>query len=88
LKKQARATAYNAPVFWMALKTDWNRRKLQKRRFFLEEMDKASIRPQEEATYPKNPSFCSHREEDSGGECWCPIRPTHRSNNSNTGSKC
>ena len=46
MKKQARATAYNAPVFWMALKTDWNRRKLQKRCFFLEEVDKASIRPQ------------------------------------------
>jgi hypothetical protein len=26
----------------------------------------------EEATYPKDPSFCSHCEEDSGGECWCP----------------
>ncbi|KAK6325065.1 hypothetical protein J4Q44_G00044070 [Coregonus suidteri] len=41
----------------------------------------------EEATYPKDPSFCSHREEDSGGGCWCPIHPTHRTNNSNTGSK-
>jgi hypothetical protein len=27
-------------------------------------------------------------QEDSGAGCWCPIRPTHRTNNSNTGSKC
>ena len=46
-----------------------------------------TLNPQE-ATYPKDPSFCSHREEDSGGGCWCSIRPTRRTNNFNTGITC
>ncbi|CDQ88147.1 unnamed protein product [Oncorhynchus mykiss] len=70
-------SAYNTFVIWMALIPEWNRGKLQRRQLFLEELGKA---------YPKDPSFCSHREEDSGGGCWCPIRPTHRTNNSNTGN--
>ncbi len=30
----------------------------------------------EKTTCSENPSLCSHHEEDSGGECWCPIHPT------------
>ena len=33
---------------------------------------------QEKTTCSKNPSLCSHREEDSGGECRQPIHPTLR----------
>ncbi|XP_071201069.1 piggyBac transposable element-derived protein 4-like [Salvelinus alpinus] len=80
-------SAYNTFVTWMSLNPDWNRGKLQGRQIFLEELGKALVRPQiHEATYPKDPSFCSHREEDSGGGCWCPIRPTNRTNISNIGS--
>jgi len=39
-------SAYNAFVIWMALNPDWNRGKLQRRRYFLEELGKALVRPQ------------------------------------------
>ena len=39
-------SAYNAFVIWMALNPEWNRRKLQRRRLFLEELGKALMRPQ------------------------------------------
>jgi hypothetical protein len=77
---------YNVFVIWMAVNPDWNRGNLQRRVCAGQGIGKTSN--PEEAKYPKDPSFCSHCEEDSGGGCWCPIRPTHRTNNSNTRSKC
>ena len=79
-------SVYNVFVIWMALNPDWDRGKLRRRRLSRgagQGCGKTSNT--EKVTYPKDLSFCSHCEEDSGG-CWCPIFLTHRTNNSNLGS--
>ena len=38
-------SVYNSFVIWMALSPDWNRRELQRRQLFLEELGKALVRP-------------------------------------------
>ena len=68
--------AYNAFITWMALNPEWKRGKLQRIRLFLEVLgDTGETLNPEKTTCSKNLSLCSHREEDSGGQCWCPIQP-------------
>ncbi|XP_041811933.1 piggyBac transposable element-derived protein 4-like [Chelmon rostratus] len=51
-------SAYNAFTIWMAINPDWNQRKLQRRRLFLEELGKALVTPhmQRRQHVPRTPA--------------------------------
>jgi len=73
-------SAYNALVIWMALNPEWNRRKLQQRRLFLEDLGKALVRQH----VPRTPASAAIvrriQEENAGALSTRPTEPhqTHK----------
>nr|XP_020470705.1 LOW QUALITY PROTEIN: piggyBac transposable element-derived protein 4-like [Monopterus albus] len=72
-------SAYNAFVVWTAVNPEWNRRKLQRRRFFMEELGKALVTPymQTRQHVPRTPASAAIMRRIQGEDAAGPLtRPT------------
>ncbi|XP_033960769.1 piggyBac transposable element-derived protein 4-like [Pseudochaenichthys georgianus] len=71
-------SAYNAFALWMAINPEWNQKKLQRRRIFLEELGKALVTPhmQRRQHMPRNPASVAILRKMVATPAATPARPT------------